>query len=591
MYNGGIATRTPELVRPCGACDDARVSADAPIDLSPDALPIALVRTDAALRVVWANAEAVALVGPEVLGECLLDRVDVADLPRATAFGASPVGRVRVALRIRSGWRRCELRGRVGADGQPVLALLEQAVDDLAAESEPLFTVHRDALVVVVPYTLEVVRGNAAAAELFGRAPSGWYLRDALAPSGRGVFHQRAQLAVERPEPFEVEVIARDGALVPVEGVGSRFVTPSGERWLLAFRDCRARQAARDERDRAERAQKRVGQEVATRAAAALRGPFAQLLGAFDRLQAGLLPEGEALAARARGQEVALALGQLGRTTLRAEQAFDLRDEVRAATMLLAHEAPPVVQLTSSLGDEPVVLRGDPAAWRAALTALGRQAAARVRFGGRVELALWCVRQSYWLEVRDNGPEGLAPEAADRMFEPFAHANGDLSLALVEATARVHGAAVTARSERGSGTTITFKGVIPEHAVEALPRLRILVVDDDPAVRRGLLRILVRHHDVLQADGGPEAFATLRAQEVDLVLCDLHLSGGSSGLDVCREVRRLRPNTVVVLMTGYLEHPNRASSVADAVLEKPFSYGTFAGVVRDVLRRGALARG
>ncbi len=80
---------------------------------------------------------------------------------------------------------------------------------------------------------------------------------------------------------------------------------------------------------------------------------------------------------------------------------------------------------------------------------------------------------------------------------------------------------------------------------------RILVVDDERTARLSLAEILrLEGYEVVAVEGGEESILFLKAQEFDLVLCDLKMPDvdGLQVLDVCRE---FRPATEFILLTAY----------------------------------------
>jgi DNA-binding response OmpR family regulator len=85
-------------------------------------------------------------------------------------------------------------------------------------------------------------------------------------------------------------------------------------------------------------------------------------------------------------------------------------------------------------------------------------------------------------------------------------------------------------------------------------RLRtILLVDDDPAIVRALEYSLEKWgFDVLTAKDGPAALAVLeRQQRVDLLLSDVMMPGGMSGIELARVSQARRASLAILLTTGY----------------------------------------
>jgi len=109
---------------------------------------------------------------------------------------------------------------------------------------------------------------------------------------------------------------------------------------------------------------------------------------------------------------------------------------------------------------------------------------------------------------------------------------------------------------------------------EGMPALRILVVDDDAAVRKACCEIASGMGFVPLAAGSvPEARAVLKAQPVDMLLLDLKLPGGG-GLQLLEEVKLAYPETGVVVMTAFATVPSAVEAMrigAGDYLTKPFA--------------------
>ncbi len=116
---------------------------------------------------------------------------------------------------------------------------------------------------------------------------------------------------------------------------------------------------------------------------------------------------------------------------------------------------------------------------------------------------------------------------------------------------------------------------------------RILVVDDDPAIRRTLYtNLFARGYDVVAAETGEEAVHYARESVPDLVVLDLMLPG-LSGLQVCEILRSELASPILVLSAHGEEHLKvRALDLgADDYLTKPFGMGELLARVRALLRR------
>jgi two-component system alkaline phosphatase synthesis response regulator PhoP len=117
---------------------------------------------------------------------------------------------------------------------------------------------------------------------------------------------------------------------------------------------------------------------------------------------------------------------------------------------------------------------------------------------------------------------------------------------------------------------------------------RVLVVEDDPAIRRGVVAALAfAGYDVLEAGDGPRGLALAETAEVDLVLLDVVLPG-TDGLEILRRVRESRPTRPVILLTARAAEDDRVGGLAagaDDYVVKPFSVRELLARVEAVLRR------
>jgi len=103
--------------------------------------------------------------------------------------------------------------------------------------------------------------------------------------------------------------------------------------------------------------------------------------------------------------------------------------------------------------------------------------------------------------------------------------------------------------------------------------LRVVVVDDEPAVGRALGRLLTaRGVDVRVCTGGPQALALLEVAPADVVLSDFTMPG-MNGIELLSEVRRRWPATRRVLVSALVEAltPEQLAACGPCVLvKKPF---------------------
>jgi DNA-binding response OmpR family regulator len=124
------------------------------------------------------------------------------------------------------------------------------------------------------------------------------------------------------------------------------------------------------------------------------------------------------------------------------------------------------------------------------------------------------------------------------------------------------------------------------------PRLNgvpiVLLVEDDTGIAVPLSRALQREgHEVLVVGDGYSALSCAGHQRVDLLVLDLGLPG-MDGLDVCRRLRRTRPDLPVLMLTARTDEVDFVVGLdagADDYVAKPFRLAELLARVRALLRR------
>jgi DNA-binding response OmpR family regulator len=117
---------------------------------------------------------------------------------------------------------------------------------------------------------------------------------------------------------------------------------------------------------------------------------------------------------------------------------------------------------------------------------------------------------------------------------------------------------------------------------------RILVVEDDSAIRRGIVDALTfAGYEALQAGNGTDGQRLALSATFDLLLLDLILPG-TGGFEIIKAVRTARPTLPVILLTARGEEADRVNGLrlgADDYVVKPFSVRELLARVEAVLRR------
>lgn len=216
------------------------------------------------------------------------------------------------------------------------------------------------------------------------------------------------------------------------------------------------------------------------------------------------------------------------------------------------------------------------------------------------------------LSVIDNGG-GMPPETLARVFEPFfttkaPGAGTGLGLAVVHGILREHGAALRVRSRVGAGTVFTavlpgLTDALPEkplgeppeakkpaHLRGEVPAPHVFYVDDDDAIAFLVRRLLEREGYRVSAFTSPQdALDALRKAPLDVVLCitDFNMPG-MSGLRLAREMKALRPDLPVAIVSGYISEELRQQAPAagvDELIYKPDTVEALCTAIERLLKR------
>lgn len=194
--------------------------------------------------------------------------------------------------------------------------------------------------------------------------------------------------------------------------------------------------------------------------------------------------------------------------------------------------------------------------------------------------------------VQDEGP-GISPEHRDRIFTPYfttKTSGHGLGLASSFSIVKMHRGDLCFDCPPGGGSVFRFtlpttdapeRVEVPVRKAEGQRQGRVLVLDDDPAVRRVLQRALHRlGFDVVATENGHDTIvewenAWKAAEPYDLLVLDLTVSGGLGGIEVFDVLRTRHPSLRAVASSGYAHQEGPGSFVERGfvdVLPKPYTF-------------------
>jgi CheY-like chemotaxis protein len=290
-----------------------------------------------------------------------------------------------------------------------------------------------------------------------------------------------------------------------------------------------------------------------------------------------------------------------------AFQVVDLNDLVRQTVELCRHKWENPDQTRSGPVEVEVdagataKISGSPTELREVLTNLLFNAVDAMPRGGPLRVRTWSTLTDGYVAVQDGGV-GINQAVRQRIFEPFFTTKGErgngLGLSVSFGIVRRHGGEIDLESQVGRGTTFTVR--IPLAAatsdagkanppvqvpVTKSPSLRVLVIEDEAAIRRFLeMGLLQLGHRPRLATDGREGLVAFAEEPFDVVLTDLGMPE-VSGEEVASTIARNAPGTPVVLLTGWADQLQREIGAIEGVthiLSKPVTIANLSAALTAV---------
>ncbi len=204
------------------------------------------------------------------------------------------------------------------------------------------------------------------------------------------------------------------------------------------------------------------------------------------------------------------------------------------------------------------------------------------------------------LSVVDSGC-GMNSEVLSHLFEPFfttkdAGKGTGLGLAAVYGIVQQHQGFITVTSVENEGSTFnvymprTDKTPLPVSRKSAAPKPRsqprtLLFVEDEPLLRKiGVEMLRAEGYHVIEAANGPDALALFEQHRanIDLLISDMVMPGGVSGLQLGTHLQRIKPGLPVILLSGYSEEivsAENSEMFRTTFLAKPYRYPALLGLI------------
>jgi PAS domain S-box-containing protein len=213
------------------------------------------------------------------------------------------------------------------------------------------------------------------------------------------------------------------------------------------------------------------------------------------------------------------------------------------------------------------------------------------------------------LDVSDSGP-GVPPDIQKRIFDPFfttkpVGIGTGLGLSICYGIAQEHGGRIWVESGATGGATFAVEFPRDPRAIvqpaadpgrvsttgERPPTLRVLVVDDEPALRDAARRFLERGGIATDVVGdGAAALAAIATTNYDVIISDVRMPG-MNGREFVERLRQERPELLdrLILSTGDTFAADTAALLREVgvpALVKPFDFDTLERTVRSAAARG-----
>jgi two-component system, cell cycle sensor histidine kinase and response regulator CckA len=536
-----------------------------------------------------------------------------------------------------------DVTGQVVEQAVNVLDITDRRLAEVArAASEERYRVIAEAAsdaIITIDTESRILMANPAVERIFGYRPDDlvgqpltMLMPEYLRHVHEAAFARYLETGVRHLDwtAIELPALHHDGHEVPVEVSFGESNSGGGHTFTAILRDISDRKATEAALRRSEQqllqAQK---MEAVGRLAGGIAHDFNNLLTVLtssvhhllEHNPAGTPSHDEIIAIKNASESATALTNQLlafSRRQVLQTVELDLNDVVRRSEALLRRLIGKPIQIELKLDPALGAVKADPTQLEQVVLNLAINARDAMPEGGTLSFEtgnvtvkgdngstqLGLERGPYvMLAVTDTG-QGMDAVTKAQIFEPFfttkeVGKGTGLGLATVYGIVKQAGGSIFVHSEPGLGAT--FQVYLPSVGVAAAPKVHaalggsaahpgeaILLAEDRDDVRRAAARVLRKcGYEVLEAESGEAALALARdhAGPIHALLSDVVMPG-MSGKSLAEQLRATRPETRVILMSGYTDDTVMESSLVESgisFLRKPFTPLGLAAAVRSTI--------
>ncbi len=622
LREGGSLVGSQSIIRDISArrrTEEQLVRIERTLDELLDTVPLAVCLLDSSGAVSKCNAHCETLLGwrrAELIG---------APLPLEASDTASESGDVlEIGVRRKDGSvADVDLFASKNLErtGSVVVLVDVRARREAENDYRVLFQNAQDGIVIFEPESETILEVNPRFCEMHGfsrRELLGSSLKAISVDVERGQAAVRATLEQGSCAEFNTVHLRKDGSTVSLESTGTRVRYGGREAVMGLARDVTEKRRLEAELQNAQKL------EAIALLAGGVAHDFNNILVNIMASAELLLDEetartdrnqlvGEIAAAAERGRTLTQQLLTFGRKQVVAPREISLDALVAKMARWLERVLETSVRVEYALASGNASILADPVQLERILINLAANARDAMPDGGVWRVASetivakmgghLCKRglapgEYVVLHLQDTGV-GMDQETLDRVFTPFyttKKTGTGLGLASVHGIAHQLGGTVTVDSVVGRGSC--FSLFVPRYgtsarAVSSSPPSRatlgtetLLLVEDDPAVRRSTRRLLQRiGYHVLTADSGAEALEMSdqgALRDVAAIVTDV-LMPNMGGPELAAELRLRHPELGILFISGYCRDDGWSEDALGQLLRKPFSLAELSHALREAI--------